>query len=211
MGACLWIAECDIADETERMCIPLMGESELTRHRRIRYPLRQRQFLLGRLMLREMLARRFSEDIKNWPLVEQPGQAPRLMRSLPSPAAFSIAHSHNRVACLVAEGHRAGCDIEFIGKVRDIHRIAASMFDAELTLALAQQQKGSQQEFFHRAWTRHEAVFKHGGSGLALLTTALDGNYCISLALEKVQDRTAYYVRWESGQAIASSIALEWD
>lgn len=188
-----------------------MSESELARHRRIRNPLRQRQFLLGRLMLREMLARRFSEDIKNWPLVEQPGRAPRLMRPLPSPVAFSIAHSHNRIACLVAEGHRAGCDIEFIGKVRDIHRIAASMFDAELPLALAQQQKGNQQEFFYRAWTRHEAVFKHGGNEPALLTTALDGNYCLSLAFEKDQDRATSYVRWESGRAITSSVVLEWD
>lgn len=211
MGAWLWIAECEALGEAEVKGFALLCDSERARHRRIRNRLRRRQFLLGRLMLREMLSRRFGEAIENWPLAEQPGQAPRLMRPLPSPAAFSIAHSHHRVACLVAMGHRAGCDIEFMGKIRDIQCITAFMFGAEAALALTNKDKNTQQEFFHRAWTRHEAALKYGENSPALLTTVLDGDYCLSVALEQTQGITTHRIHWTSGQVVASSQELAWE
>lgn len=211
MGAWLWIAECEALGAAGARSLALLSESERARHGRILHPRRQRQFLLGRLMLREMLARRFGESIEHWPIMEQPGRAPRLMRPLPAPVAFSIAHSHDRVACLLAEGHRAGCDIEFMGRARDIHGIASAAFDAETCRTLASQDKSARQEFFYRAWTRHEAAFKHGGNLPALLATALDGEYCLALALEQPQALTACRMHWASDQSVSLPQALAWE
>lgn len=199
--AWLWIADCACDGAGNARSLALLSESELSRYVRIRNQVRRRQFLHGRLLLREMLARRFEQGVAEWPIIERSGQAPRLARETPSPTCFSISHSHQRVACLVADGTRAGCDIEFTGKTRDIRQIVSACFDAKVASALDALPPDRQQNYFYRLWTKHEAAFKAGGVGIHL-ATAVDKDYCLAIALDRPQTVMVRHTDLHTGSAL---------
>ncbi len=174
----LWLANCAESRETDAA---LLSASEQQRYTAIQHPGRRRQFLLGRVLLRHMLSQYFDFPLAYWQLVEQPQQAPQLRSAIPHPIAFSIAHSRDQVACLLTTGHLAGCDIEYMGKARNVMEIAALYFDAHDVRRLAALQGAEQTQLFYRLWTQHEACYK--AQTQTSCATALWQDYCLGVAL----------------------------
>lgn len=151
--------------------------SEMARHQRFVRAQRQRQFIVGRVLLRMALAqllRLAPQDIR---LDEQVGKAPRLTAPLLKGAGpgFSVAHSGRWVACAVSAQTALGLDIELRDPSRDLAALAAQAFDsAEMAQWERLRQLPEQQrtDGFYRLWSEKEARFKLGAAA---------GGHCVAV------------------------------
>lgn len=144
--------------------------SEMARHQRFVRAQRQRQFIVGRVLLRMALGRLLRVAPQEIRLDEQVGKAPRLSAPLVKGAGpgFSIAHSGRWVACAVSAQTALGLDIELRDAARDLPALAAQAFDsAEMAQwARLQDLPGEQRtDGFYRLWSEKEARFKLGVAG----------------------------------------------
>jgi 4'-phosphopantetheinyl transferase len=162
LRADLWLADCGetASPRWERQQLTLLHGSERHRYDALLRPERRRQFLLGRVLLRYALSEMFSGSPASWQIRERPGQAPHLASDTPSPVAFSLAHSGDRVACMLASGAMVGVDIEHMGRQRDFLGLAAHCFHPENVRQLQALQVEEQAAGFYRLWTLHEAALK---------------------------------------------------
>lgn len=205
-SATLWLADCS-RDPVDGAA--LLSQSEQQRYAAIQHPQRRRQFLLGRLMLRHMLTRQFDRPLAHWQIAEQPQQAPCLLSTTPQPISFSIAHSRQRVACLLTSDAVAGCDIEYMGKARNILEIAALYFHGQDVQTLAALQGAEQIHTFYCLWTQHEARFK-AAAPQAWCSTALWQDYCLGVALS-VPSAVDVQLADFAGDALKiTPLALDW-
>lgn len=143
--------------------------SEMARHQRFVRAQRQRQFIVGRVLLRAALGRLLAITPQEIKLEEQIGKAPRLAAPLLKGGApgFSIAHSGRWVACAVSAHTALGLDIELRDATRDLHALAAQAFDAAEMAQWARIQglSGDQRsDGFYRLWSEKEARFKLGAA-----------------------------------------------
>ena len=110
----------------------LLSASEAARFQRFMRRQRQRQFLIGRVLLRIALGKLLNMATDTINFAERSGQAPQLI--LPDPAlgmpGFSLSHSGDWVACAVSADTALGLDIEVIDPTRDFNALAGQAFDA---------------------------------------------------------------------------------
>ncbi|PXX47559.1 4'-phosphopantetheinyl transferase family protein [Undibacterium pigrum] len=140
--------------------LPWLSESEVQRYQRFIRPERQRQFLAGRILLRQALARLLDMSATELELIEQAGNAPRLVRPELSDAGFSLSHSGPWVACAVSASTKLGLDIEMLNPERDFSALALQAFNADENAWLAQQDAGNRLHDFYQLWTTKEAQIK---------------------------------------------------
>jgi 4'-phosphopantetheinyl transferase len=148
-------------------CHDWLSASERARYARFVRAPRQRQFVIGRGLLRTALGGLLGLAPHDVHLEEQVGKGPRLAM----PAAqdglpgFSIAHSGRWVACAVSAHSALGLDIEIKAPGRDFAALAQQAFDAAAlahwarTEALPDTQRV---DGFYRLWSEQEARFKLG-------------------------------------------------
>ena len=159
-GSVLWLIDGrKLSDDQLERCIFWLNTEELARYRRFIRSQRQRQFLIGRSLLRAALGKlckvapsdiSLSERIANAPLLNWPTTAP----------FFSISHSGPWVACAVSQNFAVGLDIEVKNPIRDLDALAAHAFD-ETEMAQFSQLVGDERlNFFYELWSHKEARYK---------------------------------------------------
>lgn len=205
----LWLADCAAAGDWVVHSAALLSATEQQRHVTIQNPLRRRQFLMGRWLLRHMLSRRFDLPLAHWQIAEQPQQAPRLLTPTPQQIHFSIAHSQQRVACLLTSMPIAGCDIEYMGKARNVMEIAALYFDASDVQRLSGLQGAQQTQHFYRLWTQHEARYK-ASAPQAACSTALWEGYCLGVALNAPSGVDVQGAEFTGAALVLTPLDLQW-
>jgi 4'-phosphopantetheinyl transferase len=173
-SASVWLADGRlIHDDDLAFFARRLGADEADRYRRFARRERQRQFLVGRILLRFAIGRLTGLPLAAIGIAEQPGNAPRL--SLPDShclqPGFSLSHSGNWIACTVSRDTRLGIDIEIINPKRDIAGVAESAFPADEYAWLQRQPDEAQTAAFYQLWSFREALYKlqsNVGSGPAL-------------------------------------------
>jgi 4'-phosphopantetheinyl transferase len=116
---------------------------------------------------------RFRAGPRGRPEAECSGHAP----------GFSLSHSNNLIACMVAADRACGIDVEELRAIEDPLLVAAGAF-APTELAQMRSLSGEHLlERFYSLWTLKEAYLKARGTGLTAgldaVSFAWDGN-CIS-------------------------------
>ena len=154
-----------------------LSADEMARHQRFVRAQRQRQFVVGRVLLRMLLGRLLGVAPQEIRLEERVGNAPRLQ----APAVrgvqpgFSISHSGRWVACAVSAQTALGLDIEMMDGTRDLHALAQQAFDSGEMLQWERLQglpEAQRVEAFYRLWSEKEARFKLG---------SVAGGHCLAL------------------------------
>jgi 4'-phosphopantetheinyl transferase len=170
-AARFWMVDADsVTEDMLLRCRGWLSAGEAARHERFVRARRQRQFVVGRGLLRTALGGLLGVAPQDVHLEEQDGKAPRLAGAgaqdgLPG---FSITHSGRWVACAVSADSALGVDIEMKTPGRDFAALAQQAFDAA---ALARWDKmGALPETqrvdgFYRLWSEGEARFKLGSTG----------------------------------------------
>ncbi|MBC3919843.1 4'-phosphopantetheinyl transferase superfamily protein [Undibacterium sp. CY18W] len=150
-----------LIEDRELACyISWLGPTELQRYQRFVRPERQRQFLLGRILLRQSLSQLLDVPVSALQLTECPGNAPQLDFPVCPDLGFSLSHSGNWVACALSASTRLGLDIELLNPDRDFSALALHAFDAAENAWLQQQDAGNRMHDFYRLWTSREAHIK---------------------------------------------------
>lgn len=132
---------------------------------RYQKPLRARQSLVARALLRAMLGDR------TWRILANPGGAPVLESGDGSrPPFISISHSAAMVVCALCRSGRIGVDIEHARAARPITAIADTVFGPDEQHRVARQGAAE----FYRIWTLREALAKATGAGFPLVVSKAD-------------------------------------
>jgi 4'-phosphopantetheinyl transferase len=136
-----------------------LNAAETERYRRFVRPERQRQFLIGRILLRLALGELLGVQPRTISLTERPNQAPLLNWPLPAPG-FSLSHSGPWIACAVSAQTALGLDIEVMNPDRDLVALSEQAFDADDTATVEALQGDAKVTMFYRLWSKKEARYK---------------------------------------------------
>jgi 4'-phosphopantetheinyl transferase len=138
-----------------------LNAGEQQRYARFIRPERQRQFLLGRCLLRQLLADSLGLMPSQIVLRERPQNAPLLMLDLDVPPPhFSLSHSGPWVACALSMQSALGLDIELLDERRDLAALAEQILDSDELVSFSALPEAEKLLSFYQAWSRKEAHYK---------------------------------------------------
>jgi len=162
-SATLWLLDGSrVPEEDVAFFVPQLGASEARRYGRFKRRERQRQFLLGRMLLRFAVSSLMSLPPDVLDVVERTGYPPELV--LPDSqslrARFSLSHSRDWVACVVGHNVTPGVDIEVNDPTRDVLGISELVFHSNEHLWLCAQPEVARVAGFYSLWSTREALYK---------------------------------------------------
>jgi 4'-phosphopantetheinyl transferase len=130
-------------------------------------PRRRQQFVAGRQLARTLAAALHGDAAEDWGVETTATGAPRLVSRRRPDAGLhvSIAHSADRVACVVAPV-AIGIDLEAAPRPRDLLALAGFVFPPGVRDELAALDAQARQAAFYRTWALAEAHGKRSGEGL---------------------------------------------
>lgn len=163
-----------VSDEQLSAYISWLNPDELQRYQRFLRFERQRQFLIGRILLRFALGNLLDVSPSFISLSERPDRAPLLNLEGHAPG-FSLSHSGPWIACAVSEQSALGLDIELLDDTRDFVALAEQSFDATECAMLKEKEAAARVAQFYTLWSTKEARYK-----LASTATADFSAHCIS-------------------------------
>jgi 4'-phosphopantetheinyl transferase len=122
---------------------------------------RQRQYLLGRMLLRLAVSRLLHVAPESISTIGRVGLSPSLLLpdGCPHPG-FSLSHSGAWIACAISLSAPVGLDIEIVNAARDVAGIAETAFHAAEAAWLDKLDGAERVAAFYRLWTLKEALFK---------------------------------------------------
>jgi 4'-phosphopantetheinyl transferase len=145
----------------------MLSPDECGRAERFRDRKPRREFVFGRILLRQILGAYLAVEPATLVFGYQPQGKPVLLHSaLGTGLNFNLSHSGQRVAIALARGREVGVDIESIRKLDDWPRMAARIFSPRELCELHALPESQQLEAFYNGWTRKEAYLKATGEGL---------------------------------------------
>lgn len=149
----------------------MLAPDELNRAARFHFERDASRFIVGRGVLRRLLASYQSRhDPRDILLSYGPYGKPAL-ESGSTPAAeelrFNLAHSGGIALFAFARSVELGVDVERVHDLPDMSSVMRSSFAAAERAEIAALAPGEQLEAFFRCWSRKEAVLKSLGWGLA--------------------------------------------
>jgi 4'-phosphopantetheinyl transferase len=157
----LWLSDgAALDDDALAGHLDWLSAGELERHGAFTRLLRRRQFLVGRVMLRQAIGALLGVPARQVTLSEQPGAAPRLAWPERVDVGYSISHSGKWVACAVSLEAALGLDIEIMDPARDLEALAVQAFDPEEAAWLRARPEAARTEDFYALWCGKEARFK---------------------------------------------------
>ncbi|HEX9663258.1 MAG TPA: 4'-phosphopantetheinyl transferase superfamily protein [Candidatus Binatia bacterium] len=161
--AILWLLDGNrVGDDALAFFVQRLSSSEANRYDSFLRRERQRQFLLGRTLLRFAVSNLTGLPVDKLDVVERPGNAPLLVLPGSQHASpnFSLSHSRNWVACVVSCDVTLGLDIEVNETARDTDAISELMFHPSEYLWLLTLSNAERVSSFYEIWCAREALHK---------------------------------------------------
>jgi 4'-phosphopantetheinyl transferase len=159
--ATVWLVDGRTVDDEIILlsCLGWLNPAETERYRRFLRPERQRQFLIGRILLRHALGDLLEVPPQKISLTERVTQAPLLNWPSPTPG-FSLSHSGPWIACAVSMQTMLGLDVEMKNADRDLIALGEQAFDAGDAALIKAKQGEDRIAIFYELWSKKEASYK---------------------------------------------------
>ncbi|WP_129125515.1 4'-phosphopantetheinyl transferase family protein [Geomonas oryzae] len=164
-------------DPDERLrLIGFLSEAELRRGARLLDAKKREEFLVGRGLLREMLAKLLCVEPREVEFCEGEFGKPYLrdQQGLGDGVRFNVSHSGATLLMAVSRGREIGVDLEETREDLAFRPMAERYFSLREKEELFGLEPGEQLEAFYRCWTRKEAYMKGTGSGFSQPSTGFD-------------------------------------
>lgn len=163
----------------------MLSQDELERAIRFRFERHRNQFIIGRGILRTLLAHylgitpgevHFRYGLKGKPYLAdvKPPDSKGLKKPSGSEARqslyiiqFNLAHAQNLAIYALTLAKRVGIDLEYLRSIPEMEQIAAKFFSTRERETLQNLPPDQKLEAFYNAWTRKEAYLKAIGEGLS--------------------------------------------
>lgn len=133
----------------------LLDKNELIRLSHMTHPKRRREFIIGRVLIKQVLADLLGQNPNDILLSLKENRIPYLPNS---DLYFSLSHSESFVLLAVSE-YPVGIDIEQI-KPRNLNRLKSVLTQQQIQTMQLLSDDEEKTAFFYRCWTMKEASFK---------------------------------------------------
>ena len=164
----VWLAALDQPQDRIEMFRDTLAEDELARASRFRFDDLRDRYVIGKGILRDILARYCQTEAQSIRFEYAPYGKPGLAGArAKSRVRFNVSHSGMLFMCAVAKGIEVGIDIEQIEPRRDFLKLADRFFAPREAAEIRGLPPEQQLDAFHACWTRKEAYLKGKGNGLA--------------------------------------------
>ena len=173
----------DIADGLSLFCVDLGGSapspqirgylcaSERTRAAAFRYTDLAARFVWCRAALRQILGARLACPPKQVALQQTDAGRPFVADA---GFDFNVSHSGDLALIALLDGHgRVGVDIERLVPLRDMDKLAETVFTAR-EREILRRERGTRLKAFYRLWTCKESYLKAIGTGLMVEPSRVD-------------------------------------
>lgn len=163
----VWSASLDAPAIQVDVLEAALSEDEHARARRFLRVADQRRFIVGRGVLRHLLASYLECDPASVAFVYGASGKPALAG--PDPATgieFNLAHSEGLAVYAFTKGLDVGIDIEAIREIGDMDGIAQRFFAPDEVKRLHLLPREHSRQAFFNCWTRKEAFLKGKGQGI---------------------------------------------
>ena len=191
----VWCAALDQPAWRVRGLVGILAPDERERAERFHFERLRRRFVVGRGVLRIILAGYLGMAPEAVRFAYRPRGKPHLADADDGALRFNVAHSGRLALYAVTRGRELGVDLEEVRPLEDAEPIAARYFSVGEAAALRALPPAERLAGFFRCWTRKEAYIKARGEGLAIPLHEFD----VSVA----PDEPARLLgsRWEPGDA----------
>jgi 4'-phosphopantetheinyl transferase len=159
----VWIVDAnEVSDTWLSDHVAWLDDSETARWSKFVRRERRRQFLIGRMLLKQELGKLLGVPPREVSLSAQAGSGPVLVWPQAGSIALSVSHSGRWVACAASSVTALGLDIETIDPARDVIALAEQAFGIAEATWLAARPDSTRVEDFYVRWCEHEARIKLG-------------------------------------------------
>ncbi|QWV95382.1 4'-phosphopantetheinyl transferase superfamily protein [Geomonas oryzisoli] len=160
--------------DKERL-IGFLSQDELRRGARLLDPEKRELFLVGRGLVREILADLVGEEPGRLVFAEGEFGKPSLVAGQAAEGLrFNVSHSGGQLLIAACYGAEIGVDLEEIRQELAFRPMAERYFSVREREELFGLDPRQQLEAFYRCWTRKEAYMKATGSGFSQPSTGFD-------------------------------------
>ncbi len=154
---------------TQNVCYGLLSSAEKRRADRFMFEPDRLAYLTAHALIRVCLSQHATVRPEQWRFATTTFGKPYLLKNLPaSHLQFSISHTRQKVACLVAHNAPCGVDIEQVGRVSKVCELAERFFTPKEAQIIRSMKKNTQPIHFTALWALKEAYSKAKGLGLSL-------------------------------------------
>lgn len=165
----IWRAPNEVGEEDYPKLNELLSADEVERARKFRFERHRKQYVIGRSLLRILIAAYVQTDARSIRFDYTPKGKPQLPSAdNGSGLHFNLAHSGRVILLGFTRNRRIGIDIEEIRKDVEIDEIAQRFFSVSEQRCLASLPLSLRYDAFFRCWTRKEALLKGTGEGLSV-------------------------------------------
>ncbi len=165
LSADLYLLNTELVDDEQLIGLPSELSPEEYRHwHEIRQPVRQREYLLGRVLLRRLLAERLHCPAGSLAFYIGEHGKPMLCDHH---WQFNLSHSGEWLVLALCREGPLGVDVEMGLRRRPILPLAERFYAADEYQWLRTLPPQEQASAFYRLWSRKEAVLKAHGAGIA--------------------------------------------
>ena len=161
----LWTASLSVTGTEKYSLVEVLSPDERKRADAFRFEKHRNSFIVGRALLRFILARYLRQAPAGITFRYGANGKPALDAAEPI-LHFNLAHSENRVVYAVSEAGELGVDIERVRSLPECESIARHFFSSEECAQLLSVPANERAESFFNCWTRKEAYLKAVGDGL---------------------------------------------
>ncbi len=164
----LWIARLEASEENFARAFSGVSPDEVERADRVRFDQHRRAFVLGRALLRALVA--------SYLRMPQPQDASFTYGPKGKPALaggshafhFNVSNSRDLAAYAFTLDCEIGVDVEYRKRLAEIEGIARRFFAPDEVSELMSLSEDQRAEGFFNCWTRKEAYIKAVGDGLSV-------------------------------------------
>ena len=171
----VWRATLDL-DPAGLDCLEkTLAPNERARAAGFRFSRDREQFVSGRGILRDILARYLGREPEELRFGCGPCGKPFLLRNSAGPELhFNLAHSYGLALYAIARNRKVGVDLERIHAGLADQQVAERFFSRRESSALRTLEESLRVEAFFNCWTRKEAYVKARGEGLLVRLDSFD-------------------------------------
>ena len=146
----------------------LLTADETERGLRFRFEESRLEYLVTRVLVRTVLSRYADVGPGDWKFGKHPGGRPEVVQPMPATTPrFSLSHTRELIACLVARDRDVGVDVENTTRSVGFLEIAERYFSAgEVADIRSLPEPGARKRFFEY-WTLKESAIKAMGTGIS--------------------------------------------
>lgn len=146
-----------------------LAEDEIERADRFHQETDRTRFIIGRGLLKCLLARYLNVRPNEIRFQYNPWGKPYLSPEIhPSAPMFNFSHSQDLALCALSRDRMVGVDIEHVRPMAEYPDIAERFFSTQEIDAIAARPEPMRQRAFFSCWTQKEAFVKALGQGLSI-------------------------------------------